>query len=90
MTAVAETPGVARSNRATRARGGEAPSIPARRGRPPAPEGELLARIRTVIGDLPANGHRPACSHRWVHAILRRQARERGAAAPTLASEHVV
>ena len=75
MSAVAETLGVARSNLAARARQSTAVP-PARRGRPPAPEGELLEQIRAVIGDLPTYGYRR------VHAILRRQARERGEAAP--------
>ena len=64
MKAVCETIGVSRSNIAERARGRAA----VRRGRPPQPDGELVAAIEEVIGKLPTYGNRR------VHAILRRQA----------------
>lgn len=75
MSAVCEVLCVARSNVAAQAgRGTDVSS--ARRGRPPAPDADLVARIRAVIGELPTYGYRR------VHAILRRQARAEGFAAP--------
>ena len=70
MKAIADALGVARSNLA-------APSAaaPARRGRPPQPEDELLAEIRQLIADQPTYGYRR------VHALIRRARRERGGAA---------
>ena len=67
MKAIADALGVARSNLA-------APSAaaPARRGRPPQPEDELLAEIRQLIADQPTYGYRR------VHALLRRARREGG------------
>ena len=47
-----------------------------RRGRPPQPDGELIATIGTLIADLPTYGYRR------VHALLRRQAEANGCAAP--------
>ena len=47
-----------------------------RRGRPPQPDGELVAAIGTLIADLPTYGYRR------VHALLRRQAEAAGRAAP--------
>jgi hypothetical protein len=37
-------------------------------GRPPLPDGELVAQIKVLIGEL------PTCGYRRVHAILKRQA----------------
>jgi hypothetical protein len=54
MKTICETIGVARSNVAARAAGR---TPPRRRGRPPLPEDELLAEIRTVIADLPSYGY---------------------------------
>ena len=64
MKAVAEATGVSRSTLQAK------PSAPRRRGRPPLPEGEILAEIRAVIAELPTYGYRR------VHAILRRSAEE--------------
>lgn len=72
MKAVCETIGVARSNIAERSKGSER----ARIGRPPEPDGELVAEIETVIKDLPTYGYRR------VHAVLRRTARAAGTPAP--------
>jgi hypothetical protein len=47
VTAVAEATGVSRSTLQAK------PSTVRRRGRPPLPEGELLAEIRAVIAELP-------------------------------------
>ena len=70
MKAVARTLGVARSSLAPK-------PVPARRrGRPPAPEDELLARIKAIIAALPTYGYRR------VHALLRRQAEEEGLPSP--------
>lgn len=65
MRAVCETLGVARSNIAERSKGRGS----GRRGRPPEPDGELVAGIEDVIKDLPTYGYRR------VHAVLRRKAR---------------
>jgi putative transposase len=46
------------------------------RGRPPAPEDELLAQITATIAALAAYGHRR------VHALLRRQVEEEGRLPP--------
>ena len=46
-------------------------------GRPPRPDGELVAEIRALIAGLPTYGYRR------VHALLRRQAEADGRAAPT-------
>ena len=62
MKAVAVATGVSRSTPQAE------PAAPQRRGRPPLPEGELLAEIRAVIAELPTYGYRR------VHAILRRRA----------------
>jgi putative transposase len=45
-------------------------------GRPPEPDGELVAEIEEVIGTLPTYGYR------HVHAVLRRKARAYGTPAP--------
>jgi putative transposase len=52
--------------------------VPRRRGRPPAPDEELVAEIRTLIADLPTYGYRR------VHALLRRQAEHDGRPAPNV------
>ena len=70
MKAVARTLGVARSSL-------EPKPVPARRrGRPPLPEDELLAQIKTIIAALPTYGYRR------VHALLRRQAEQEGKPPP--------
>src|SRR5215210_8322920 len=53
-------------------------AVPRRRGRPPAPDGELVATIRTLIVDLPTYGYRR------VHALLRRRAEQDGRPAPNV------
>lgn len=70
MIAVARTLGVARSSLEPR------PAVLGRRGRPPLPEGELLAQIRAIIATLPTYGYRR------VHALLRRQAEDEERAPP--------
>lgn len=64
MKSVADVIGVARSNLAERAKHRQPQSV----GRPPQPDEDLVAEIRTVIADLPTYGDRR------VHAILRRRA----------------
>jgi putative transposase len=49
-----------------------------RRGRPPAPDAELLAAIQALVADLPTYGYRR------VHALLRRQAEREGRPAPNV------
>ena len=75
MSAVCETLGVARSNIAAQARKGQVAS-PARRGRPPMPDAELVGQIKELIGELPTYGYRR------VHALLRRRARDEGLSPP--------
>ena len=70
MKTIADALGVARSNLVV-----QAGATPARRGRRPQPEDELLAEIRKVIADQPTYGYRR------VHALIRRARRERGGAA---------
>lgn len=70
MKAVARTLGVAWSSLESK------PAPARRRGRPPAPEDELLARIKAIIAALPTYGYRR------VHALLRRQAEEEGRPPP--------
>jgi putative transposase len=72
MKAVCETLGVARSNVAERSKGCSQGRI----GRPPEPDGELVAAIKAIIKDLPTYGYRR------VHAVLRRKARAAGIPAP--------
>jgi len=72
MKSVAETLGVARSNLAERTAG----RPPKRRGRPPAPEGEVAAAIKALIAEMPTYGDRR------VHAILKRQALAEGRPPP--------
>jgi putative transposase len=73
MKAVCEALGVARSNIAA---GLQAPlAKPLKRvGRPAAPEEELVARIKAIIGDQPTYGYRR------VWAMLKREGREKGLA----------
>lgn len=72
MKAVAETLGVARSHLAEQLK-----QHPARRrGRPPAPEDELVASIKAVIAAMPTYGYRR------VHAILKRKALVEGRQPP--------
>ena len=70
MKAVARTLGVARSSLEPK------PAPARRRGRPPAPEDELLAQIKAIIAALPTYGYRR------VHALLRRQAEGEGRPPP--------
>jgi putative transposase len=72
MSAVCSTLRVARSNIAEQAAGRPIK----RRGRPPQPDEELVAAIKTIIGSLPTYGYRR------VHALLVRQVREQGRPAP--------
>jgi putative transposase len=72
MSAVCSTLRVARSNIAEPAAGRPIK----RRGRPPQPDEELVAAIKTIIGSLPTYGYRR------VHALLVRQVREQGRPAP--------
>jgi putative transposase len=72
VKAVCETIGVARSNVVERSKGRGSCRI----GRPPEPDGELVAEIEEVIGTLPTYGYRR------VHAVLRRKARASGTPAP--------
>jgi putative transposase len=70
VTAVASAAGLARSTLTARI----TLAAPRQRGRPPQPDGELVERIKTIIGDMPTYGYRR------VHALLRRAMRERGEA----------
>lgn len=72
MTAVCKTLGVARSNIAERSKGRGS----GQRGRPPEPDGELVAGIEEDIKGMPTYGYRR------VHALLRRKARDAGTCAP--------
>jgi len=63
MKTVAEVIGVSRSNLTERLQ--ERPQ--SRIGRPPLPDGELVAQIKVLIGELPTYGYRR------VHAILKRR-----------------
>lgn len=72
MTVVAEALGVSRQHLSTMS---NRPS-PRRRGRPPLSDVELVADIRALVAELPTYGYRR------VHALLRRQAKETGGAAP--------
>ena len=65
MTAICEAVGVARSNIAARTAG----RPQRRRGRPPQPEDALLARIKSIIAEMPTYGY----ARVW--AVLRREAR---------------
>ena len=68
MTAICEAVGVARSNIAARTAG----RPQRRRGRPPQPEDALLARIKSIIAEMPTYGY----ARVW--AVLRLEAREKG------------
>ena len=72
VSAVANALGVSRQHLSSARR--KAPAR--RRGRPPLPEEELVARIHALIADLPTYGYRR------IHALLRRQARNGGPSAP--------
>jgi len=72
VSAVASALGVSRQHLSSARR--KAPAR--RRGRPPLPEEELLARIQALIAELPTYGYRR------IHALLRRQARNGGPSAP--------
>ncbi len=72
MSAVANALGVSRQHLSSARR--KAPAR--RRGRPPLPEEELVARIQALIAELPTYGYRR------IHALLRRQARNGGPSAP--------
>lgn len=74
VSAAAAATGVSRSHLSTTLHAGPR----RRRGRPPLPDGELVAAIGTLIADLSTYGYRR------VHALLRRQAEASGRAAPNL------
>ena len=72
MSAIASALGVSRPHlSSSRQR-----AVSRRRGRPPLPDQELVAAIRTLIADLPTYGYRR------VHALLRRQAERDGRPTP--------
>lgn len=73
MSAVASALGLSRPNLSSRHR-----AAARRRGRPPAPDQELVAAIRALVADLPTYGYRR------VHALLRRQAEHDGRPAPNV------
>jgi putative transposase len=73
MKAVCEALGVARSNIAAGLRAPIAKPLK-RVGRPPAPEEELVARIKAIVGDQPTYGYRR------VWALLKREGREKSLA----------
>ena len=73
VSAVASALGLSRPNLSSRHR-----AAAQRRGRPPAPDGELVAAIRTLVADLPTYGYRR------VHALLRRHAEREGRPAPNV------
>ena len=73
MSAAASALGVSRPHLASSRQ-----PVARRRGRPPAPDAELLAAIRVLIADLPTYGYRR------VHALLRRQAEREGWPTPNV------
>ena len=73
MSAVASALGLSRPNLSSRHR-----AAARRRGRPPAPDAELVAAIRALVADLPTYGYRR------VQALLRRQAEHNGHSAPNV------
>lgn len=73
MSAVASALGLSRPNLSSRHK-----AAAGRRGRPPAPDAELVAAIRALVADLPTYGYRR------VHALLRRQAEHDGRSAPNV------
>ena len=68
MKTVAEVIGVSRSNVAERLQEGPQSRI----GRPPLPDGELVAQIKVLIGELPTYGYRrvhaSSSARRWLRA----------------------
>ena len=72
MKAVSDAMGVSRSNLAEQRK--ERPGK--RAGRPPQPEGELVAQIHSIIADMPTYGYRR------VHAILKHSCQAQGRHAP--------
>jgi putative transposase len=73
VSAVAEALGVSRPHLASSRQ-----PLGRQRGRPPAPDAELLAAIQALVADLPTYGYRR------VHALLRRQAESEGRPAPNV------
>jgi putative transposase len=73
VSAVASALGLSRPHLSSRRE-----AAPRRRGRPPAPDKELVAAIRALVADLPTYGYRR------VHALLRRQAEQEGHPAPNV------
>lgn len=74
MSAVASALGVSRQHLSSARR----KAATRRRGRPPLPEEELVARIQALIAELPTFGYRR------IHALLRRQARNGVPSAPNV------
>lgn len=56
MSAVASALGVSRPHLASSRQASPARKPTARRGRPPAPDAELLGAIQVLIADLPTHG----------------------------------
>jgi putative transposase len=73
VSAVASALGVSRPHLASSRQ-----PLARRRGRPTAPDAELLAAIQALVADLPSYGYRR------VHALLRRQAECEGRPAPNV------
>jgi len=73
VSAVAAALGLSRPHLSSRHR-----AAARRRGRPPAPDQELVAAIRALVADLPTYGYRR------VHALLRWQAEHDGRPAPNV------
>ncbi|WP_418291960.1 IS3 family transposase [Methylobacterium durans] len=78
VSAVASALGLSRPHLASSRQTAPARKPIARRGRPPAPDAELLGAIQALIADLPTYGYRR------VHALLRRQAERDGRPAPNV------
>ena len=78
MSAVASVLGVSRPHLASSRQTISSRHPVARRGRPPAPDAELVAAIQALIADLPTYGYRR------VHALLRWQAARDGQTAPNV------
>ena len=73
MSAVAAALGLSRPNLSSRRK-----IAPRRRGRPPAPDQDLVAEIRALVAELPTYGYRR------VHALLRRRAERDSRPAPNV------